>query len=69
MPCVHPAGVVHQALGLAPGRPEHGELAGRQRVAGREDLAGIDRVAERPLPALGNMMIDVAHHRRHISIA
>ena len=65
----HPAGVVHEALALGLGRAEHGELASRERIAGREDAAGIDRVAERPLPALGNMVIDVAHHRRHIGVA
>ena len=40
---VHPAGVEDHPLHL--GRPQHGHLPLCQRVAGRKDLARIDRVA------------------------
>ena len=54
----HPAGVIYQALALRPGRTEHRELSGRQRIVGREHAAGMDGMAERPLPALGNVIVD-----------
>ena len=62
--CIQPVSKIRPSTSW----PEHGQLAGHERIAGREDLPG-KRRGRMPIGRLGDVMVDVAHHGRHIGVA